>query len=56
MVLPEAQHLHVFVATGSAMLGERLLEAGDAARLVGEGGRELTAEVEAQVLVWAFAG
>ena len=56
LVLPEAQHLHVFVATGSAMLGERLLEAGDAGRLVGEGGRELTAEVEAQVLVWAFAG
>jgi redox-sensitive bicupin YhaK (pirin superfamily) len=53
--LPDARRLHVFVATGSAMLGERLLEAGDAARLVGEGGREITSEVEGQVLVWAFA-
>jgi quercetin 2,3-dioxygenase len=56
LVLPDASHLHVFVATGSAMLGERLLEPGDAARLVDEGGRELTAEVEGQVLVWTFAG
>jgi redox-sensitive bicupin YhaK (pirin superfamily) len=54
LVLPDAPRLHVFVATGSAMLGERLLEAGDAARLVGEGGREITSEVEGQVLVWAF--
>jgi redox-sensitive bicupin YhaK (pirin superfamily) len=54
LVLPDAPRLHVFVATGAAMLGERRLEPGDAARLVGEGSRELTAEVEGQVLVWAF--
>jgi redox-sensitive bicupin YhaK (pirin superfamily) len=54
LVLPDAPRLHVFVATGSAMLGERLLESGDAARLVDEGGRGVTAEVEGQMLVWAF--
>jgi redox-sensitive bicupin YhaK (pirin superfamily) len=54
LLLPDAPRLHVFVATGAAMLGERRLEPGDAARLLGEGGRELTAEVEGQVLVWAF--
>lgn len=51
--LPDAPRLHLFVATGQVMLGERLLEPGDAARLVGEGGRALSAEGSAQVLVWA---
>jgi redox-sensitive bicupin YhaK (pirin superfamily) len=56
LVLPSAPRLHVFVASGAVMLGERRLEPGDAARLVDEGGRGITAEVEGQVLVWAFAG
>ena len=56
LVLPSAPRLHVFVASGAVMLGERRLEPGDAARLVDEGGRVITAEVEGQVLVWAFAG
>ena len=55
LVLPSAPRLHVFVASGAVMLGERRLEPGDAARLVDEGGRVITAEVEGQVLVWAFA-
>jgi redox-sensitive bicupin YhaK (pirin superfamily) len=54
LVLPDVPRLHLFVAGGAAMLGERRLEPGDAARLVDEGGREITAEVEGQVLVWAF--
>ena len=55
LALPSAPRLHVFVARGAVMLGERRLEPGDAARLVDEGGREVTVEVEGQVLVWAFA-
>ena len=52
--LPEAARLHLFVAHGQVMLGERLLEAGDAARLLDEGGRHVTAEAETQLLVWRF--
>jgi redox-sensitive bicupin YhaK (pirin superfamily) len=54
VALPEAARLHVFVARGQVMLGERLLEAGDAARLVDEGGRAVRAEGDAQLVVWAF--
>jgi redox-sensitive bicupin YhaK (pirin superfamily) len=53
--LPEAPKLHVFLAAGSAMLGERLLGPGDAARLLDEGGRLLTAETDCQLVVWAFS-
>ncbi len=52
--LPEAPRLHVFVARGRVMLGERLLGPGDAARLVDEGGRQVRAEQDAQLAVWAF--
>jgi hypothetical protein len=38
------------------MLGERLLEEGDAARLVDEGGRPVSAEVDSHVVVWGFRG
>jgi redox-sensitive bicupin YhaK (pirin superfamily) len=54
LLLPEAPRLHVFLAAGSAMLGERLLAPGDAARLVDEGGRPLTPETDCQLVVWAF--
>ncbi|MCW2847386.1 MAG: Pirin domain protein [Marmoricola sp.] len=52
--LPNAPRLHVFVARGQVMLGERLLEAGDAARLVDEGGRAVKAEADSHLVVWAF--
>jgi redox-sensitive bicupin YhaK (pirin superfamily) len=52
--LPDAARLHLFVASGQVMLGERLLEPGDAARLVGEGGRPVTAEAGSQLVVWSF--
>jgi redox-sensitive bicupin YhaK (pirin superfamily) len=52
--LPDAPRLHLFVARGKAMLGERLLEAGDAARLTEEGGRLLRAEEDTHLVVWAF--
>lgn len=54
LALPGAELLHVFVTAGQVMLGERLLEDGDAARLTGEGGRLVVAEGAGQVLAWGF--
>ncbi|MEO5652576.1 MAG: pirin family protein [Marmoricola sp.] len=54
LALPGAPRLHVFVAAGEVLLGERVLHAGDAGRLLEEGGRELTAETDSQLLVWSF--
>jgi redox-sensitive bicupin YhaK (pirin superfamily) len=54
--LPDSPALHVFVARGAVRLGERVLEAGDAARLLEEGAREVTAEQGAHLVVWGFAG
>lgn len=57
VTLPDAPHLHVFVARGSIDLeGAGLLEEGDAARLTGEGGPSLTAPGSAEVLVWQMTG
>jgi redox-sensitive bicupin YhaK (pirin superfamily) len=56
LALPEAEKLHVFVVRGRVLLAERSLEPGDAARLVDEPGRSVRAEVDAQLLVWAFRG
>jgi quercetin 2,3-dioxygenase len=55
LVLPDASRLHVFVAAGRAMLGERLLSDGDAARLAEEGGRPVTAETDSHLVVWSFS-
>ena len=54
LALPGAPSLHLYLARGRAMLGERLLEPGDTARLVDEGGRQVTAEEDTRLLVWAF--
>ncbi len=54
LALPEAPALHVFLASGQLMLGERRLVDGDAARLDEEGGRTISAEQDAHVVVWAF--
>jgi redox-sensitive bicupin YhaK (pirin superfamily) len=51
--LPDAPHLHVFVARGSVDLeGAGSLDEGDAARFGGEGGPRVTGASEAEVLVW----
>ncbi|CAN5178261.1 pirin family protein [soil metagenome] len=54
--LPEAPHLHLFVARGAfALEGAGLLGSGDAARLTGAGGARVTAVGEsdnAEMLVW----
>jgi quercetin 2,3-dioxygenase len=52
--LPDAPMLHVFVARGEVMVGERLLEADDAARLRDEPGRPVTAESDSHLVVWSF--
>ncbi|MGY2876879.1 quercetin 2,3-dioxygenase [Marmoricola sp. URHA0025 HA25] len=53
VALPDAPLLHVFVPHGFVDLGERRLEGGDAARLTDEGGRDLTVEEPALVLIWS---
>ncbi len=53
--LPEVSRLHVFVARGRVLLGERVLAPGDAARLLDEGGRRITAEEDSHLVVWGFA-
>ena len=51
--LPDAPHLHVFVARGQVDLeGAGRLVEGDAARFTGEGGPRLTGVAAAEVLVW----
>jgi hypothetical protein len=54
LAVPQARRLHLFVARGCAMLGERRLDAGDAARLLDEGGRAVTAEEDSHLVVWSF--
>jgi quercetin 2,3-dioxygenase len=56
VALPDAPRLHVFVASGSVDM-ERAgrLDQGDAARLIDEGGRALTALGRAEVLVWQMS-
>lgn len=54
LVLPEAPRLHVFVADGSALLGEDELGPGDAARVVEAGGLKLSVRAGGSVAVWAF--
>jgi redox-sensitive bicupin YhaK (pirin superfamily) len=55
--LPDAPLLHVHVAAGEVVLaGAGPLTAGDAARLTGTGGGQLTAVGRAELLVWALGG
>jgi len=56
VTVPDAPHVHVFVAVGGAALDGTPLGAGDAARLTDAGTPTLTAgETGAEVLVWATA-
>jgi quercetin 2,3-dioxygenase len=51
--LPDAPHLHVFVASGAVEIeGAGALVEGDAARYTAEGGPRLAAPESAEVLVW----
>jgi len=56
VTVPDARHVHVFVAIGDASLDGNILATGDAARLTNAGSRTLTAgDGGAEVLVWATA-
>ena len=52
--LPDAPRLHVFAATGSVSVGDHRLGAGDALRLVDEGGGTAVADAPTELLVWSF--
>jgi redox-sensitive bicupin YhaK (pirin superfamily) len=53
ITVPDAPYSHVFVARGSVDLeGAGVLHEGDAVRLTGVGGQQLTAVEEAEVLIW----
>ena len=54
VTVPDARHVHVFVAIGDASLDGNALATGDAARLTHAGSPTLTAGADgAEVLVWA---
>jgi redox-sensitive bicupin YhaK (pirin superfamily) len=54
--VPDAPHVHVFVAIGTAALGADALATGDAARLTDAGSLALTAGDDGcEVLVWSTA-
>jgi hypothetical protein len=56
VAVPDAPHVHVFVAIGAAALDDTPLGTGDAARLTDAASPTLTAGPEgAEVLVWATA-
>lgn len=53
VVVPDAPFVHLFVARGHVDLeGAGTLAEGDAVRLTGTGGQQLTATVDAEVLIW----
>lgn len=53
VTLPDAPFLHVFVARGEAALeGVGVLTEGDAVRISGGGGQQLTTDAGAEVIVW----
>jgi len=54
VAVPQAEHVHVFIATGTADLAGTTLHEGDAARLTNEGEHTLAVAPDgAGVLIWA---
>jgi quercetin 2,3-dioxygenase len=55
LTLPDAPHLHLFVARGAVDVeGAGALAEADAARFTAEGGRRVGATTDAELLVWAM--
>lgn len=53
--VPEAPHVHVFVAVGALTFGDQVLDEGDALRLTDEAGLVLEASERSEVIIWATA-
>jgi quercetin 2,3-dioxygenase len=54
VAVPDDRYVHIYVPRGGALLGDTVLEAGDAVRLTGAGEQVLRADVDgAEVLIWA---
>ena len=56
VTLPHDPRQHVFAASGSASVGDRPLEAGDALRITDEPGHVVRASEATELLVWSFRG
>lgn len=52
VTLPDAPHVHVFVATGAITLAGNDLDTGDAARLTNINDLPLTATTQTEIIVW----
>jgi redox-sensitive bicupin YhaK (pirin superfamily) len=52
VTLPDAPFVHVFAARGTVRFGDTTLREGDAARLTDAGPLQLTADGDAEVIVW----
>jgi redox-sensitive bicupin YhaK (pirin superfamily) len=52
VMIPDAPFVHVFAARGTVRFGDTVLAEGDAARLTDAGAVELSADGEAEVIVW----
>jgi redox-sensitive bicupin YhaK (pirin superfamily) len=50
--LPDAPFVHLYVAAGTAVLGDHRLETGAAVRLWSAGNPTLTAEGDCEIVVW----
>lgn len=55
VALPDDPRQHVFAATGSVAVGDVTLAAGDAVRLEDEGGQQVRATEQTELLVWSLA-
>jgi redox-sensitive bicupin YhaK (pirin superfamily) len=55
IAIPEARHVHVFVAVGESAIGDLNLDEGDAVRLTDETGLTLEARDPSEVIIWATA-
>ena len=56
VTLPDDPRQHVFAATGSVVVGDESLAAGDAVRITDEPGHLVRASEASELLVWSFSG
>ena len=56
VTLPDDPRQHVFAASGSVVVGDESLDAGDAVRISDEPGHVVRASEPTELLVWSFSG